>query len=278
MKKKVIKYLLITLGAFLLALGLNQFLVPQRLSTGGVSTIATVLKHTFNVPLSLTNIVLNGILFIFGTKLLGKSAAVKTLWGILLLSAFLEVTAFLPFYSQDMLVACVIGGSLVGLGIGIVIRQGASTGGSDFLALILYKYFPHISIAKIMLTIDCIIVSISALIFKSVTVGAYSFITLFIASKITDAILVLGDSAKTIYVLSEKSQEIAQKIMEKFRRGVTGVASKGMYLNKEGYMLLSVVSPKELPPLVNYIKQLDNKAFIIIQDAHEVFGEGFKSI
>lgn len=276
--KKTIKYFFILLGAFLLALGLNQFLVPQKLSTGGIGTIATVLKYLFNVPLSITNVVLNGILFVFGIKLLGKSALIKTLWGILTLSVFLEVTAFLPIYSEDTLVACVLGGTLVGLGIGIVIRQGASTGGSDFLALMLYKYFPHISIAKIILAIDLIIVSISAIIFKSVTVGAYSLIALIISSKIADAILVLGDSAKTVYVLSEKSQEIADKIMAKFNRGVTGIFSKGMYLKKEGYMLLSAVRPKEVPNLVNYIKQLDSKAFIIIQDAHEVFGEGFKPI
>lgn len=277
-KQTIIKYFFITLGAFLLALGLNQFLVPQKLSTGGIGTIATVLKYILGVPLSLTNIVLNGILFVFGIKLLGKNALIKTLFGVFALSVFLEATVFLPIYSQDILVACVLGGVLVGLGIGIVIRQDASTGGSDFLALMLYKYFPHISIAKIMFVIDCLIVSVSALIFKSVTVGVYSFVALFISSKIADAILVMGDRAKSVYVISEKSQSLAKSIMEKFQRGVTGIISKGMYTNKEGHMLLCVVSPKELPPLVNYIKQLDNKAFIIIQDVHEVFGEGFKTI
>ncbi len=273
---KLKQYFYITLGAFLLSLGLNVFLVPQKLSTGGIGTIATVLKHLFNIPLSLTNIVLNGILFLFGIKLLGKKALVKTVVGIAALSLFLEITAFMPVYTEDMLASCVLGGILVGIGLGIVIRQGASTGGSDFLALMLYKYFPHISMAKIILIVDLIIVGISALIFKSVTVGVYSVISLFISSKIADGILIIGDRAKTLFVLSEKSEQIATGIMEKFERGVTGIQAKGMYKNEKSTMLLSAVSPKEVPIIVNYIKEQDEKAFIIINDAHEIWGEGFK--
>ncbi len=273
---KIKEYFFIIFGAFFLSLGLNVFLVPQKLSTGGIGTIATVLKHLFNVPLSLTNIILNGILFLFGVKILGKKALIKTVLGIVSLSLFLEITAFIPTYSEDMLASCVLGGILVGVGLGLVIRQGASTGGSDFLALMLYKYFPHISMAKIILTVDLIIVGISALIFKSVTVGVYSFVSLFISSKITDGILLIGDRAKTLFVLSQKSEEIATGIMQNFHRGVTGIQAKGMYKNEKSTMLLSAVSPKEVPMIVNYIKKRDEKAFIIINDAHEIWGEGFK--
>jgi uncharacterized membrane-anchored protein YitT (DUF2179 family) len=274
---KLKQYFYITLGAFLLALGLNVFLVPQKISTGGIGTIATVLKHLFSVPLSLTNIILNGILFLFGVKILGKKALIKTVLGIASLSLFLEITAFIPTYSEDMLASSVLGGILVGIGLGLVIRQGASTGGSDFLALMLYKYFPHISMAKIILTVDMIIVGVSALIFKSVTVGVYSLISLFISSKIADGILIIGDRAKTLFVLSEKSEIIASGIMKNFERGVTGIQAKGMYKNRDSTMLLSAVSPKEVPMIVNYIKQMDEKAFIIINDAHEIWGEGFKA-
>ena len=274
---KLKQYFYITLGAFLLALGLNVFLVPKKISTGGIGTIATVLKHLFSVPLSLTNIILNGILFLFGVKILGKKALIKTVLGIASLSLFLEITAFIPTYSEDMLASSVLGGILVGIGLGLVIRQGASTGGSDFLALMLYKYFPHISMAKIILTVDMIIVGVSALIFKSVTVGVYSLISLFISSKIADGILIIGDRAKTLFVLSQKSEQIATGIMENFQRGVTGIQAKGMYKNRDSTMLLSAVSPKEVPMIVNYIKQMDEKAFIIINDAHEIWGEGFKA-
>lgn len=276
MFSKLKQYFFIILGAFLLSLGLNVFLVPQKISTGGIGTIATVLKHLFSVPLSLTNIILNGILFLFGVKILGKKALIKTVLGIVSLSLFLEITAFIPTYSEDMLASSVLGGILVGIGLGLVIRQGASTGGSDFLALMLYKYFPHISMAKIILTVDMIIVGFSALIFKSVTVGVYSLISLFISSKIADGILIIGDRAKTLFVLSEKSEIIASGIMKNFERGVTGIQAKGMYKKRDSTMLLTAVSPKEVPMIVNYIKNQDEKAFVIINDAHEIWGEGFK--
>ncbi len=273
---KLKEYFFIILGALFLALGLNVFLVPQKLSTGGIGTVATVLKHLFNVPLSLTTVVLNGVLFVFGIKLLGKKALIKTIVGILALSLFLELTVFMPKYSEDMLASSIFGGSLVGIGLGLAIRQGASTGGSDFLALMLYKYFPHISIAKIILALDLMIVSFSALIFKSVTVFVYSVVSLFISSKIADEILLMGDRAKTLFVLSQNSEKIAKGIMQKFARGVTGIKAKGMYKNTDNTMLLSVVRPKEAPLIVEYIKAQDENAFIIINDAHEIWGQGFK--
>lgn len=276
MIKKLKEYFFIISGAFFLSLGLNVFLVPQKLSTGGIGSIATVLKHVFNVPLSLTTVVLNGVLFVFGVKLLGKKALIKTIVGILALSLFLELTAFLPKYNEDMLASSVLGGFFVGIGLGLVIRKGASTGGSDFLALMLYKYFPHISIAKIILVLDLVIVSFSALIFKSVTVGVYSIVSLFISSKIADEILLMGDRAKTLFILSDKNEQIAKGIMKNFSRGVTGIHAKGMYKNSDKTMLLSAVSPKEVPIIIDYIKKQDEKAFIIINDAHEIWGEGFK--
>lgn len=276
MIQKLKQNFFVIFGAFLLAMGLNVFLVPQKLSTGGIGSIATVLKHLFNIPLSLTTITLNAALFIFGIKLLGKKALVKTISGIAFLSLFLELTSFMPKYTVDMLASSVLGGFLVGLGLGLVIRQGASTGGSDFLALMLYKFFPHISVAKIILAVDLVIVCISALIFKSVTVGVYSVVSLFISTKIADEILIMGDRAKTLFVFSKKSEEIANGIMQKFQRGVTGIEAKGMYKNETGTMLISALSPKEVPLMVEYIKNQDEKAFVIINDAHEVFGEGFK--
>ena len=273
---KLKQYFFIIFGAFLLSLGLNIFLVPQKLSTGGIGSIATVLKHLFNVPLSFTTIILNGFLFLFGIKFLGKNAIIKTIFGIVCLSLFLELSSFMPTFTDDLLASCLFGGVLVGAGLGIVIRQGASTGGSDFLALMLYKFFPHISIAKIILIVDLIIVGVSALIFKSVIVLVYSVVALFISSKVADSILIMGDKAKTLFILSDKNQQIANAIINKFQRGVTGIQAKGMYKNNISTMLMSVVSPKEVPLIVEYIKSMDEKAFIIINDAHEVFGEGFK--
>lgn len=265
----------IILGSFLIAIGVNVFLAPNKISSGGVSTIATVLLHLFNVRMSITTFLVNLVLFILGFKYLRKEAMVKTCIGILTLTGFLELTSFIPIYSDDMLLATVCGGFFVGLGLGLVVRQNASTGGSDFGALIIKKFLPHISMAHIILALDCAVIVVSGVVFKSVTITIYSVIAMFICSKVTDAVSTLGTKAKAVHIFSEKSEEIAKYILEEVDRGVTGIHTKGMYSGNEKLMLLCVVTPKELPRLVSDVKKIDPKAFIVINDSREVLGEGF---
>lgn len=272
------QYGFIALGSAILALGLNQFLVPLKMSSGGISAIGGIMLHLFNVPLSVTTLVLNAILFIFGFKYLGKSGVVKTVAGIVFLSFFLEVCTYFPVYTADMFIAMVIGGVLAGIGVGLVVREGASTGGSDFAALMIHKFLPHISVAAIIMSIDCTIVAISGLVFKSLTVTVYSMISLYLSAKITDLVMVVGNKAKFAFVISPKYEEIADEIMREFERGVTGIYCKGMYSNGDKTMLLCVVSPKEMPKLVQTVKSHDKTAFVIVSDAREVLGEGFNEI
>lgn len=275
--KSVIKdYFLIVLGTFILAVGLNLFLVPCRISSGGISSIGTVLLYKLNIPMSVTNIVFNALLFILGYKYVGKSSVVKTIVGIVGLSAFLEVTKFFPVFGDDLFIATVIGGVLVGIGVGLVVRVEASTGGSDFAALILKKFFPHISVANLILVIDSLIIVFAGIMFNDYMITFYSAIAMFIASKATDTIAAMGDAAKSVYIMSAKNTEISQMIIETFERGVTGVYSKGIYTGQDNMMLLCVVSPKQLPRLVHKIKEIDKTAFIIVSEAREVLGEGFK--
>ncbi len=276
--KRIACFLYITLGALLLALGINIFLVPQRLSTGGVSGIGTVLKYAFDVPLSVTNILINTVLFILGYKLLGKNAVIKTLFGIIMLTVFLEATSYFPVYTGDIFSSFLAGSVLVGAGVGLVIRQGASTGGSDFSALMINKYAPHMSIAKIMLFIDCLIVIASGLLFKSISVMIYSLCALYVSSKISDYILVLGDNAKSVYIFSSQNESISDAILSEFKRGVTAIKARGMYFKTEKEILFCAVSPKELPKIVELVKRIDEKAFLIINDVHKVLGQGFKNI
>ena len=204
-----------------------------------------------------------------------REAIVKTCIGILSLTGFLELTSFIPIYSEDMILATVCGGFFVGLGLGLVVRQNASTGGSDFGALIIKRFLPHISMAHIILTLDCAVIVVSGIVFKSVTITIYSVIAMFICSKVTDAVSTLGTKAKAVNIFSEKSEKIAKYILEEIDRGVTGVHTKGMYSGNEKLMLLCVVTPKELPRLVSDVKKIDPKAFIVINDSREVLGEGF---
>ena len=279
MKIKTVKsYIFIAIGAFLLAAGLNMFLVPCKISSGGVSSIGTIFLHKFNIPMSVTNIFFNAVLFVLGYKYVGKNSVLKTIAGIVFLSAFLEVTKYLPTFEEDIFISTVIGGALVGIGVGFVVKVEASTGGSDFAGLILKKFFPHIPIATLILLIDGAIIIVAGIVFKSYMITFYSAIAMIIASKVTDSIMTMGDAAKSVYIMSSENDKISKMIMNAFERGVTGVYSKGIYTGQDNMMLLCVVSPKQLPRLVNKVKEIDKDAFIIVNEVREVLGEGFKEI
>jgi len=200
----------------------------------------------------------------------------KTIAGVLFLSLFLEGSALLPIYGDDILLCAVFGGLLCGIGVGTVIRSEGSTGGSDFVAVILHRLFPHIPVALVLMGIDFIIILISGIVFRSMTVMLYSLLALFVAAKTADVILTIGNAAKSVYILSEKRTEIANWVQSELGRGVTGIYSKGMYSNNDSTMLLCVVSPKELPQLVHTVRDMDKSAFVIITDVREVWGEGFR--
>lgn len=276
-KKHIKQYFLILTGTFLLAVGLRLFLVPYKISPGGVSTISTTFFHLFRVPLSVTTLFINGILFLFGYKYLGREGILKTAFGVLTSSLFLALFEGYAISHIDIVAASITGGVLMGAGVGLSVRQDASTGGSDFAALILNRLFPHISVSHFILLIDFIIISVSGLIFKSFSVSFYSALSLMVSMKTTDFILSYGDVAKSVFILSEKTREISDAIHTRFSRGTTGISVRGMYRKKEGLMLLSVVSPKELPALIHVIRSIDASAFLVISDAREVLGEGFKS-
>ncbi len=272
----IMDFLFIIIGCFILALGINIFLTPNKISSGGISTIGTILLHIFNIKMSITNIAFNVVLFALGFKYLGKYAIIKTATGIVALTGFLELTSYFPPFTSDMMLATVAGGVLVGVGVGLVVRKDASTGGSDFASLIIKRFIPHVSLATIILFLDCLVIIASGIVFKSLTITIFSIIAMYISSKVTDYIVTLGNNAKSVQIFSENHDEISKYIMEKFERGVTGVHCQGMYSKNEKLMLMCIVSPKELPRLINAIRKIDKNAFIIINDAREVLGEGFK--
>ena len=277
-KKMLTDFVILTTGCMLLAVSINVFLVPYKISAGGISAIGTILLYLFGIKMSLTNLIFNVALFIFGYKYLGKGAVIKTALGIILLSIFLEITSYIPQYTENEIISFLSGGILMGAGVGMIVKIGASTGGSDFAGLILKKFLPHISLARLILIIDVVIVIISGIVFKSYTVTVYSLITLFVSSLITDKIITLGDNAKMLQIFSKENKKISNHILNQFERGVTGVRCIGMYTHEESHMLLCVITPKELPIYMNMIKNYDKEAFVIVSNVHEVIGEGFKRI
>ncbi len=276
-KKYVIDYLYITVGAFILAVAVNCFLVPCKISTGGVSGIATMLYYAFNIPLSVTSLIINSILFFLGYKLLDKTSVLKTAAGIILLPVFLEITKLFGAFSDDVLISSVFGGVLAGIGVGMPVLKEASTGGSDFAALMLNKKSPYISVATFILILDAVIITISGIVFKNYNIMLYSVVSLYISSRVTDNILVRGNYAKSVFIISDNHEKIAAEILKDIKRGVTAIYSQGCYNKNDGKMLMCIVKSREIPHLLDKIKEIDDKAFTIISEVREVRGEGFKN-
>ncbi len=272
---KISEYFIILLGTAVISLGLNLFLVPNKISSGGVTTVGTVLLYLFGIPLSVTNIVFNTFLFFFAYKHLNKDSVVKTVAGVLFLSFFLQFTSSLPQLSDNYFISSVSGGILLGFGTGLVLRKSASTGGSDLSAMLLNRLLPHISVPVFLMIIDFSVIIISGLVFKSFEITFYSALSILIFSKVTDALLTMGNYAKSVYILSDKADEISLIIMTLLKRGITGIHSIGMYSRDEQTMLMCITSPKELPTLIDLIRKTDSRAFVIISDVREVLGNGF---
>ncbi len=279
MKKFAVKNAaLLFFGAGFTAAGMAFFLVPARLSAGGIGTLGTVFFYLFGIPLSITTVILNAALLFFGARRLGIKTALVTLAGIALYSLFLELFSFLPSFSGETLIAAVCGGCLVGLGVGMTLRGGGSTGGSDLAGLMLKKKLPHIPTTTLILFLDLAVIAFSGAVFRSLTVAFFSWAAMFFSAKVGGSVLEMGDRAKTLLIISEKAEELAEVLMRGFSRGVTRLPCRGGWRKTDGEILLSAVSPKEAPLVIDAAKEKDPKSFVILFDAREVLGEGFKPL
>lgn len=285
-------YFLIILGSFLTASSINIFMLPYKIAPGGVSGIATVLYHLSNgkFPLGVTMLVLNVPLFIGGIRFIGGKFILRTLFSTVLLSIFTDFTgSFSAFFAEnylgkldgtssapDLLLFSIFGGLLMGFGLGLVFRSGATTGGTDLASRIIKHFVPNFTMGQILLAVDSCIIIFAMISFKSVTIGLYSIVTLVITSKVIDAILEGVNFAKAVFIISDRPEEIAAKILEELDRGVTGLNGKGMYTGNDKRVLYCIMDRGQIPILKNIVKQIDEKAFIILSDVREVLGEGFK--
>lgn len=275
-----VSYLLVTAGTFLMAAGTNMIYEPLSMVTGGFSGIGIILKKTlenhlnFSVPVGLTNILLNIPLFIVAMRLKGSRFIKKTLYAVACFSVALLIIPSLKIVYEDYLMAAVLGGTLHGVGIGIVFSQSASTGGSDLLSTLLNRWFPGFSISEILIVVDGIIVLVGMGTF-GIRTGLYAVVAVFITGRISDSLLDGLKFAKIAYIISDAPYDISESIMKQLDRGVTGLRGKGMYSGKDKNILMCAVSKKEVVRLIQIIKAVDEKAFVIVSDAKEVLGEGF---
>lgn len=270
----LISYIIIGLGVFIMAIGINYFLAPNTIAPGGVSGFAVVIEELINIPIYITNLVINIPLFIFGAKSLGKSTALKTLYATLLFSVFLKILPPLVL-THDMLLSSIFGGVLSGTGLGLVFKFGGTTGGTDLAGAMINDKFPNLSIANAMMSIDLLVVVFAGVVKKNIEVSLYSVIALFATVKVIDIILEGVGYLKAFYIITNKPDEIAERLMLDLDRGVTSLQGKGMYTKETKEVLLCVVNRSQFTRVKEMVKNIDPNAFVMVTEMYEVLGEGF---
>lgn len=274
-KEKIVDFLLVILGSFLLAVGSSYFIIPFDILTGGVAGVSIVISKITSIPSTILINVLTYSMFIIGALVLGKDFAYKTITSSIVYPLFVTILSEVPIVMDiDPLLASVYAGVFMGAGVGIVFRTGASTGGMDIPPLILHKY-TGIALSSLVMLVDALTVIAGCLVF-GIEKALIGLISVYVSSIIIDKMLLLGgQQSKAIYIISEYYQEIEKEIHTKIGRGTTLVSGVGGYTKKERPVIFVVISQKEYPELNRLILHIDPHAFVVVSDATEVQGEGF---
>lgn len=274
---KLRNYFGITLGAVITAISLNMFLIPHKIAAGGTSGLATVLHHSFGFPVGMTLLALEIPLFLLSVKVLGKQFGINTLFGAIALSFSIDILApYIPKLTNDLMLNALYGGILSGIGLSLVFKFKGTTAGTDIIAAIINKLF-KITMGRALFIADFSVILVAAVVFASVELCLYAIITLFVMTQIIDLMQEGPTSAKAFIIMTEQSQKIADVVMDKMERGVTFLSGRGAYTQKERDVVFCVVSSREVTILKELIYNTDKKAFVIVADAREVLGEGFKT-
>lgn len=276
LKKYFIDFVGIVIGSIIMALATSFFLLPNQLSTGGFSGIATIIYYLFKLEVGTVMLILNIPLLVFGLFRIGKEFLIKSIIGSITLSIFIDIFDKFSGFTTDRLLACIYGGILMGIGTGIILKVNASTGGTDLLSYLIRSYKKHFQSSSLIVIIDTTIVTLSVIVFKDIEVGLYSAIAIFLMGKMIDIIFEGVEFTKMMFIISPKYEEIARRISKKVNRGSTGIYVKGMFKQEEKMMLFCVGSRSEIRKIKEIATQIDKKAFIVICNAREAWGKGFK--
>lgn len=280
MKSKIVQaiqeYVIIALGCTIMAAGVSLFLLPNELSTGGFSGIATIVYYFFKVPMGVTVLALNIPLLIIAYFKIGKQLFARSIYGTIVFSLMIDLIDKITPLTHDRFLGCIYGGIFAGIGTAIILKFDASTGGSDLLSHIIRAYKKQYKSSSLILSVDTVVIALNVIFFKNIEIGLYSAIAIFLMGKMIDLIFEGVNFTKVIFIISPKYEEIAGQISASINRGSTGLFSKGMYTDQEKLTLLCVGSRTEAYEMQSIAKEIDKEAFIIIMNAREVIGKGFK--
>lgn len=266
----------IFLGCLIGAASYPLFLTPNHIAPGGITGIATILNYLFGWPVGTVSLIMNIPLFLIGYRTMGKNFLFRSLAATVLLSLLIDVLPLSPM-TDDPLLSSIFGGVLLGVGLGFVLKGGATTGGTDLVARVIHRHIPHLSVGLILFAIDCMVVVLAGFQIE-VKYALYAFICLYVSSKMIDMVIEGLTTEKACYISSLKWENIRTALMEELDRGVTLLSARGGYLGQERPLILCIVSAQELSRLKTIVRREDAAAFVYISDAHEVLGEGFRRL
>lgn len=272
------KLVIILVGTFIYAAGIGLFLDPNELAPGGVVGLSVILSHSVGVETGTWYFLLNIPIVILGWWKFGGKFISYSFLAVAFNSIFTNIFGHFSAITDNLFLASIAGSILVGTGIGLVLRTGATTGGMDIVIKVLRKKYPAIKTSTFFITIDIIIVTIAGFVFKDFNLAMYAFITVALQGRVMDFILYGSDEARLIYIVSNKTEEMLPRILEELEIGATVLTGRGGYSNQEREIIMCVIKKRGTPKLEEIVKEVDGKAFMIITSANEIYGEGYKNI
>lgn len=268
----------IVLGSFIYACGISLFLDPNNLAPGGASGLAIIFNRITGLETGTLYFIINVPIMLLGLWKYGVRFIATTFFSILINSYFTNMLAGAGALTSDPLIATMAGSVLVGVGVAIVFKSRATTGGTDIIVKVLHDKYKHIKTGVIFLLTDIVIVAFSGFVFKDINIIMYALISVFVQGKVLDMVLYGGDEAKLFYIISDKPQAISERILKEIDITVTFLQGKGAYTGKEKQVILCVARKQQGPAIEEIVKSEDKDAFMIISSANEIYGEGYKNI
>lgn len=275
--QKMKKYVIITLAAFVYAVGVSLFTDPNNMAPGGVTGISIILSRILPVGTGTLIMLINIPILIFAVWKFGIAFTVSTIYAIALISSFTNVLSPYGAATDDILLAALVGGTLTAVSIGAIFRAGATTGGTDIIVKALRLRFPHLKTGKIFFIADALVVTLSSIVFRDLNAALYAAISAICTSVVMDVVLYGRDEAKLLYIISSRAEEIAGRLLSDLDIGVTYIKGQGAYSGDNKRVIMCVVKKPVTPRAEEIVKQEDPNSFMIITSATEVFGEGYKS-
>ena len=280
MKKRIWKEILwagtTAIGSALFALGFAMFLIPNDINTGGISGLAMILRELLGFgSIGTLTLVMNIPLFLIGGLKIGKRFFAGSLIGMVVSSVLMDLFALIPFATPEPLIGGLYGGVLCGVGLGMVFMAGASTGGSDILVRLLKKKYRNLPIGSISIMFDAMVVLLTGLVFRDISKALYSGVVVFVCGQVIDAVVYRFDYSRVALIISKEHEKIAKAISDQLDRGATYLHGSGSYTHQNIEVVLAVVRKGQLAELKELVMDIDENAFVIVQEAHQVLGDGF---